>query len=365
MHVVLLRSELKSCVSAIERAVADHPTLPILKNALFEANDGNIRLSATNLELASRSSMSGQVLHPGATTIPLRLFLDMISNIPAERLELELKNDDLSITTDTYEGTIRCASKEEFPIIPSIGKDAREIKLSGVVIREALLQVLPAAQANDLRPELSAILFESSVDSLKLVGTDIFRLAERTIHSIETASDAFRKLVPLKAAQEIARSVSDAQVSLSFDNTQVYITDGKFECISRLVEGLFPEYGHIIPSGFQSEIICDRNELMQGIRLVGVMGQRTGEILINKGVGGKGVDICAKDAVSGEGVWHLSATVKGELKEVRFNARYLLDGLKSFSGKDVFLGLNEDRPAIIKEPKQAELMYLIAPLLTA
>lgn len=368
MKFVVIRSNLKDGISAVERASGENLNLPVLRNMLLEANDNKITATATNLEIAISYSIPGKVIENGKITAPIGVLSNVINNTQSDRLNLEKKGNKVGIKTDNYEATIEGLSADDFPITPKIKNDKEFIEIRSEAIKEAVNQVLVATQFSDLRPELNSVLFDFSLDNLKIVATDSFRLAEKTIGADQFSTnhrDGFRVLVPLKTIQELARVLRDKEVlKIYHDNNQILFKTDQLEFLSRLIDGNFPEYGAIIPRKFGTEIVLDRQEFMNSLKLSGIFGSKSGEVKIKVQESKKAIEVASSDQTVGENIYVLSARTSGKQKnETTFNWRYIIDALKILKTDDVFLGINNDNePAEIKSPGDGSYLYILKPI---
>ncbi|MDR3582015.1 MAG: DNA polymerase III subunit beta [Candidatus Pacebacteria bacterium] len=370
MKFVALRSNIKEAISLIEKAVGENPNLPILKNILIEAKDGVVLFTATNLEIAISHKVTGKIIEDGKIAPPLALFSSLIANIQSDRLNFESKENNLEITTDNYRAVLNGLPSEDFPITPAVEEKERFIEIKGAILKEAIQQVVVAAQFSDLRPELNSVSFDFSFDSLVLAATDGFRLTEKTIPANLFTSknkEVFKMLVPLRTTLEIARIIKDEEeVRLIWDENQILIKTDGTELISRLIEGSFPDYSGIIPHEFGAEVAVNREEFTAAIRLAGIFGQKNSEVKMNIHNNKKAVEITSADQALGENNNMLPAKIKGDIGEVFFNWRYLADAMKGIKTEDVFLGLQEDAgPALIRSTSDSSYFYILKPILKA
>lgn len=368
MKLILIKNNLKDGLAAVERASGENLNLPILKNVFIESQDNNIKLTTTNLEIAINYSVPGKVVESGKITVPISVFLNIINNLQNERLNLEKKNQNLEIKTDNYEATIQGLPPEEFPIIPKIKNNKEFIEIKTELFKEVLNQVISSAQFSDLRPELNSVLFSFSLDALKVVATDSFRLSERTlpINQLTTNHEQeFKILIPLKTSQELLRVLKENEVlKIYHDQNQVLFATERFELISRLVEGVFPEYEAIIPKKFETEVVLDKEEFVNAVKVTSVLGSRISEVRIKIPENKKNIEIFSADQAIGENKYLVPAKIQGKPKEISFNWRYLLDGLKALKTKSVFLGANEEnKPVLIKSPGETYYFYILMPIL--
>ncbi len=368
MKFVAIRSNIKEAISIIERAAGENANLPILKNVLIETESNKITFTATNLEVAITCFVSGKVIENGRVTAPLSLFSNIITNIQSDRLNFGKKGNALEIKTDNYSATLQGLPAEDFPRTPKVNDSGDYFEVKGALLKEAIQQAAVASQFSDLRPELNAMLFDFSIDTLKLAATDGFRLAERSIpQSFFTTKykEPFRMLIPLKTSQEVVRMAKDDEnVRISRDESQVLIKTDRAELISRLTEGSFPDYSQLIPSKFATEVTVSREEFANAIKLAGVFGQKTSELKLVVHPAKKAVEVSSADQALGENDYLLPAKIKGNEIESFFNWRYLADPVRALKTEDIFIGFQEEtNPALIRPTGDSSYFYILKPIL--
>lgn len=368
MKVIVLRAHVREGLSAIERAEGSIQGLPALRNVLVEAENNSIRLVATNLEIAATYLVPGKVLEAGRVAIPLSVFTGVISNLQTERLNLEKRGSGLEVKSDNYQAALQGTSPEEFPLIPKIQNTKEFISIKTSLFKDALGQVIVATQPSDLRPELNSVLLGFSLDALKFAATDSFRLAEKTLSATNLESshkEGFRVLIPLKTAQELLRALKDEDtLRIYHDDNQILFKTEQFELISRLIEGTFPDYAAIIPSKFSAEVVVDRQEFMNALKLASIFGTRSSEVKLAVPTGKKVLDVSSADQVVGENSYLLPAKISGKPGEIVFNWRYVLDALKALKGDEVFFGINEnEEPSLLRSSKDSSYFYILKPII--
>ncbi len=367
MKLIVLKNNLKLGLDTIGRAIGSNLNLPILSNVLIKVATNQIRLSATNLELAITKIIPGKVIEEGSITIPHAVLANIVNNITSERIDLEVKNNNLSIKTDNYKASIQGVGESEFPIIPKIKEGKESVEIQSPAFKEALGKTIVAASISELRPEISGVLLITEPTVVKLVATDSFRLAEAKITDTQFKNNferGFKVIIPLKTAQELLRITGDENViSIYTENNQVLFRTDGIEVISRLIDGNYPDYETIIPKNIDIELLVDRSELVNALRLVGSFTSKVNDVKIHV-KDSKLVEIYSSDNALGENNYILPAKVSGTSIELSFNWKYLLDGVKSSGvSEKVFIGLNENNsPSMIKTPQDASYFYILMPI---
>jgi DNA polymerase-3 subunit beta len=368
MNLILIKDKLRDGLQAVYRASDNHQNLPILKNVLIASGDNQIKLSATNLEIAVSYKVAGKVLEPGSITVPVETLLNLINNLQSERLSLETKSSILEIKTDNYQAKIQGLPPEDFPLIPQISNIEESISLDGGVLKEALTQVSIATQFSELRPELNSVAMTFNLESLVFAATDSFRLAEKTLQNHEFKTSLSRDvfcLIPLKSVQELLRVLKDGEeVTIHLDQNQILFKAEQFEFISRLLQGSFPDYKKVIPEKYGAEAVLKKEELAGALKLTGILSPKISEVKIKFLENKKAMEIFSVEESVGENSYVLSAKISGKTGEVGFNWRYLLDGLKAIPREEVLFGVNDDNhPSILKSAADPSYFYILMPIL--
>ena len=366
MKLIILKNHLKVGLDAVGRATVSNLNLPILGNVLIKTINNQIKLSATNLEIAITKTVYGKIIEDGSVTIPYNVLSNIVNNTTSERINLETKQNNLIIKTDNYEAKLAGIGESEFPIIPKVkeGKDFLEIKSD--VLREKLEGVVIAAGISDLRPEISGVFFNLEPSELKLAATDTFRLAEGKIPGSQiknTFPQGFGIIVPLKTTQEVIRIISGEEPTTIFvDNNQILFKTQDLEVVSRLIEGKFPDYNSIVPKDWDARVLVSKEELINALKLTSSLGSRVNEVRLKTG-NKKVLEVYSSDNALGENNYLVPAKINGPDTQIAFNWRYLLEGVKALSGDQVFLGLNgENKPAIINTSGDVSYFYILMPI---
>ncbi|MEE8131715.1 MAG: DNA polymerase III subunit beta [Candidatus Paceibacterota bacterium] len=371
MKLIILRSNLKDGLGMINRIGGENLNLPVLKNFLIETADNKIKLSATNLELAITNFISGKIIEEGSLTVPINILTSIINNLQTERINLEVKDNNLIIKADNYQAKIQGIKKEEFPIIPKINNEQNFLEISTSILKQSLFSVISAAQISNMRPELNGIFFDFQINSLKLAATDSFRLAEKTISNNQfktTLNKQFKTIIPLKTIQEITRVIKDSndKTIIYFDPNQVLFKNNDLEIISRLIDGEFPDYQAIIPESTETEIIINREQLINAIKLASAFIDRLSEIKITIKEKTKNIEVYSTGQGVGENQYLIPAKIKGPSLEIVFNWRFLFDGLKNLNSEDIIMEFNgNNKPVVIKSPDDISYFYVLMPIKTS
>jgi len=366
MKLIILKSHLKVGLDSVGRATVSNLNLPVLGNILIKTINNQIKLSATNLEIAITKTVYGKIIEDGSITVPYIVLSNIVNNTTSERINLETKQNNLIIKTDNYEAKIAGIGENEFPIIPNIKEGKEYLEIAASILKNSLDMVVIAAGISDLRPEISGVFFNLELSELKLAATDTFRLAEIKIPGLQIKNNfnqGFSVIIPLKTTQELTRIIGGSDmVNIYIDNNQILFKTQDLEVVSRLIEGKFPDYNSIIPKDSDVQVLVGKEDLINALKLTSSLSSRVNEVRL-KVDGKKVLEVYSSDNALGENNYLVPAKITGKDAQIAFNWRYLLDGVRVLSGDQVFLGINnESKPVIINTPKDISYFYILMPI---
>lgn len=349
--------------------------LPILGNVLLKTEGGNLKVSATNLEIAVSTLIRGKVEVDGEYTVPAKLFMDYVSLLPQGKVELALLEEGLQVTASGQETIIRGTSSQEFPLIPKLTKSSGAI-FPVADLKQAISQVVFAVSLSESRPELSGVCCEfggaSGEGMAAFAATDSYRLAERVI-AIKSGSLAGKMIVPSRTMLEISRILSSYKdelgvpedVELVVTDNQLVMTYGNTELVSRLIEGAFPDYRQIIPENFKVVAVLERGDLQKAVKsasLFSRQGLYDVHISVNASQGSVGVS--SADQGTGKTSTVIAGAVEGIDANVVVNFKYLGDGLSAMGVSKVKLQMNDSMSPVLVVPDSTtdKYRYLVMPI---
>ncbi|MEI8060934.1 MAG: DNA polymerase III subunit beta [Candidatus Berkelbacteria bacterium] len=364
MKISCTQANLNKGLSIVSRIVGTRTTLPVLSNIYLEAKDGQLKLSATDLEIGVTTSIGAKVDEEGALTVPARLISDFIAANSDESLDLESKATTMHLKSARYEANIKGIDSSEYPVLPDISKDSL-IDLATGDFTQAISEVVVACATDDTRPVLSGIYFKFEKDFLYLVATDSYRLAEKKI-SIPGSDVEKEFIVPARTMQEILRITAAAsgleKVGISATDNQVSFTIGDTQVVSRLIEGSFPNYKQIIPSAFKSAAEIEVKEFSSAIKMASLFARQGGNNVKIRFEGPEVTITSVADQV-GDNISKVPATVSVDSEEITFNAKYIGDILQVLPDKKLVFEVNDRFSAgVIRPEKSKDFVYIIMPL---
>jgi DNA polymerase-3 subunit beta len=347
MRVSCLQENLAKGLSIVGRAVATRSTLPVLSNILLATDQGRLKLSATNLEIGITCWIGAKVEEDGAMTVPARTFVDLVSALPAERVDMELvvRTQTLNLKCGRFENNVRGIDATEFPLIPTADDD-KAIRIDPEVLRTLVNQVVFAAATDESRPILTGVLARFDNDKVTFAASDGFRLAVRTAPLLEPVPAPLSVIIPARALAELGRISGDQEdpvtVNITPSKSQVLFHLDHIELVSQLIDGNFPDYTQIIPKKKETRTVVGTAELLKACKAANVFARESANIVkltIEPGseLAPGHITVQATSAETGDNVGEMDATVDGTPIQIAFNVKYLIDMLSAANAAQVAL----------------------------
>ena len=381
MKVVCSQSELNAALQLVSRAVATRPTHPVLANVLLTADAGTNRLSLTgfDLNLGIQTSLAASVETSGAITLPARLLGEIVSRLASDSpitLATEESGEQVQLTSLSGSYQMRGLPADDYPELPMV-ESGMTLKLQPAGLVQALKGTLFASSADEAKQLLTGVHLRFNAKALEAAATDGHRLAvlqvedalEDAAASSDDAAEGFAVTLPARSLREVERLMagwrSDDPVSLFCDRGQVVFLAADQMVTSRTLEGTYPNYGQLIPDGFNRTLALDRRGLIAALERIAVLADQHNNVVKFTSQPAEGVVQISADAQDvGSGSESLAASLTGDAIQIAFNVRYLLDGLKAMGSDRVVLHCNAPTtPAVLKPEGDAEAFtYLVMPV---
>lgn len=373
LKIFSLQENLKQGLALVGHISSKNVNLPILNNVLIKAEEGKIKLTATNLEIGVVSAVRGKIEREGSFTVNSKIISDCINLLPNKKIGLEQKDNDLLVDCENYQAKAKGQSAEEFPLIPEVDRK-NYFSAEAEEVKKAISQVIFATALSETRLELSGVLFDFSGGSLTMAATDSYRLAEKKIKIKANSEEEKKIIVPAKTLQELLRVLSislddeveekNTEIKFYISENQILFTYGPTELVSRLIEGQYPDYQQIIPNNSQTKISIDRQELIRAVKMASLFS-KTGvnDVNLDFPLSKNQVVISSVSGQTGENITNLEAKVSGGDNSIVVNHRYLLEGLNNIEKETVKIEvIDSNTPCIIRPEQDESYLYIIMPI---
>lgn len=377
MKFVCPQTELNTHLSLVSRVVPARPSKPVLSNVLIKVDENaqQITLIGFDETIGIQTVFRATVEEPGELTLPAKLLESIISRLPNEDIAIQEVDEDaaITITCSSGEYQVRGLSAENYPSLPLV-EDGQATQLSTESLLAGLRGSLFATSADETKQVLTGVHLLAETDTLEFAATDGHRLAVvRT--SDESGSDtaapdasAIDVTVPAKALRELEKMLqaysSSEPVALRFDRTQVIFELGDQRLTTRLLEGQYPNYRQLVPKQFERQVTVDRKLFAVALERIAVLADQKNNIVklsLDPEQQNVAISVEAQEVGSGREV--LAAQITGDMLDIAFNVRYLLDGLKALDTSEIQVQCNTaTSPSVITPLGELQMTYLVMPV---
>ncbi|MBU2264070.1 DNA polymerase III subunit beta, partial [Patescibacteria group bacterium] len=379
LKIFSLQENLKQGLALVGHVSGKNVNLPILNNILIKAEQGKIKLIATNLEIGVISTVRGKIEREGLFTVSSKIISDCINLLPNKKIGLKQKENFLLVDCENFQAKIKGQSAEEFPLIPEIDRK-NYFSANPEEVKKAISQVIFAAAASETRLELSGVLLVFSENNLTIAATDSYRLAEKKIKiksnnkEEKEEKEEKRIIVPAKTLHELLRILSvtlddgieekNSEIQFYISENQILFIYGSTELVSRLIEGQYPDYQQIIPVASKTKISIDRQELIRAVKIASLFSKAgINDVNLDFLEGKNQVIISSVSGQTGENITKLEAGVLGNDNSIVVNYRYLLEGLSNIEKEIIKIEvIDSNTPCIIKPEQDEGYLYIIMPI---
>ncbi|NMB70242.1 DNA polymerase III subunit beta [candidate division WWE3 bacterium] len=366
MKISCLQENLAKGLNTVSRAVAAKAPMPVLGNILLATEDGRLKLAATNLETTVITYIGCSVQDEGSITVPARLLKEFVINLPAGTLSLSTEHDILHVKSDKTKSKFNGINADEFPELPSISFEKNYVEIDPKVFALTVSLVAFAAGSDDTRPIFTGVYINFDGENMTIASTDGFRLSEKILKTNGKA-ESFSAVVPAKTLLEISKIYSGAEQNVKMavnttGNMVFFHADDTF-VTSIILDGQYPDYKRIVPKESVLNAIFSSQDFVEAVKLTNIFAKEgNNTIKVRFDPEGK-IRINTLAEESGEHESEIAAEIEGELMEIAFNSKYLLDYLNNVKTEKITLKTSGNvSPCLFQSEENTEFFHIIMPM---
>jgi DNA polymerase III subunit beta len=368
MKATIERATLLRSLAHVQSVVERRNTIPILSNVLLEATaEGGIRLMATDLDLQIVETIEAAVDQPGATTVSAHTLFDIVRKLPeGSQVQLAAAEGKMAINAGRARFNLQTLPRDDFPVIAE-GELPTKFELPAATLRQIIDKTRFAISTEETRYYLNGIFFHVSDEAqpvLKAAATDGHRLARVTVPRPDGAEGMPDIIVPRKCVAEIRKLLEevDGTVAVSLSNTKVRFDLGTAILTSKLIDGTFPDYSRVIPTGNDKMLKLDPKSFMEGVdRVSTIASEKTRAVKM--ALDRDKITLSVTSPENGTASEEVPGDYAAQGFEIGFNARYLMDILHQIDGDVVEVHLADAAaPTLIRENDKAPALYVLMPM---
>lgn len=375
MKLNVSKDEMQEKLSNIQNIVEKKNTMPILSHFLLDAGKKESYIVATDLETALKEPVEVKVEEEGKLCIPARKLFEIVREMDGDLLFESVDESSsgggwLKVKAGTSEFRLACLSANDFPVWPAM-EDVEEITIDATVLMEMIERTIYSAGESDTRYTLNGLLFhiQPKDKSLTIVGTDGHRLALIMKQMEGEGKDEKKIIVPRKAVSELRRFLnSEAEKTkiLIGKNHLLFIVGVEVQFLTRLIEGAYPNYEHVIPQANEKKVSINREAFTKALRRVSVMSRERANAVrfdFGESASGGNLVISSSNPDLGEAREEVAIDYKGDKLSAGFNAKYLIEAMGAMMAERVVLELQDPlSPVLVKEEGSKDYRCVVMPM---
>ena len=369
MKFVIEKPVIYKALTHLQNIVNKKNTLPILSNILIEAGQNFLNLSSTDMDISIKEKINCNVIESGSTTLNAQIMFDIIKKLP-ETSEVEFISNDskiLTIRSNVSKFSLSCLPKDEFPIIETETK-GKKLKVKSQTIFKLIDKTKFAISNEETRYFLNGLYFnihpEENSSVITFVGTDGHRLATSSAYVDKNIDEIPGVIIPKKTINELSKLLSenssDIEIDISLNKIVFYIDN--LILVSKLIDGNFPDYKRVIPSGNDKHLIINRLNLLAAVDRVSTITNEKSPSIKLKLLKNQ-INLSTINNENSTATEDIEVNYDGIEIEIGFNARYIMDMLDHLVGEEIKISFNDNStPIIAQEKSSSDIIYVLMPM---
>jgi DNA polymerase-3 subunit beta len=365
MKATIERATLLKGLSHVQSVVERRNTIPILSNVLLEATaEGVLRLMATDLDLQINEQVAAAVDQPGAITVSAHTLFDIARKLPeGSQVSLSAADGRMTIVAGRARFSLATLPRDDFPVIAE-GELPTRFELPAETLKQIIDKTRFAISTEETRYYLNGIFLHVADDTLKAAATDGHRLARVTVARPEGAEGMPDVIVPRKCVGELRKLLDevDGSVGVSLSGSKIRFDLGQAILTSKLIDGTFPDYSRVIPTGNDKILRIDPSSFMEGVDRVSTIATEKTRA-VKMALDRDKITLSVTSPENGTAAEEVPGDYNADGLEIGFNARYLLDILGQIEGDTVEMHLADAAaPTLLRENDKAAALYVLMPM---
>lgn len=351
MKFIVSSSYLLKQLQVLGSVINSNNTLPILDNFLFELDNNQLKVSASDLETTMSATLEIDSTSTGSVAVPAKLLLDILKTFPEQPLTFTVEeNSTIEISSNSGKYALAYAPGDEFPKAMVL-EEASKTTVPAEVLATAISKTIFAAGNDDLRPVMSGVFFQFSTEGLIFVATDAHKLVKYARTDVKAAqtSDFIMPKKPLNILKGIL-GAHDVDVVIEYNDSNAVFSFDNYRLVCRLIDGKYPNYEAVIPKENPNKLLIDRNQFLNSVRRVSIFSNKTTHQIRLK-MAGTELNISAEDVdYSNKADERLTCDYQGDDMQIGFNSRFLIEMLTNLQSDEIQLEMSLPNRAGILTP---------------
>lgn len=364
MKFSINQESLNEALNIVNKAVSQRSTIPALAGIKIDASENEVILRSTDLELSIQGTKPALIEEDGTVLLPAKLLVDIVSTLPDEAVNIEVKDEKAEIICGNSNFKIRTLNATDYPEFPKVETNEK-VTLPYSQFSKMTKKVARMIARDDSRPILQGVNVNVAANNLELVATDAYRIAVGKAQIETDNTNEFSAVIPGSFLMDIAGLKGDIQSAVvSLSENQVVVECADYTFINRRIAGNFPNYKQLLPQNTTLKATFNNKVLAEAVRRIAVLSSVSQSLTMTLDPNSNKLALSgnAADIGSCEEAIDVSYEGASEKITISFNCSYVLDGLGCFESENISLEVIDDaKPGIFKD-EEGSTIYILLPV---
>lgn len=361
-------SDLQKALSVAVGALGSGSVVYILEDFLFDIQDNELTISASNMEVSITTTLEIQGQENGLIAIPGKILQDTLKALPAQPINFSMEEEEQILLVESSFGQYKmaCDKTEDYPNIPTADSED-ELSIPAHILQKAISNSLFAVSSDEMRVAMTGLYTQVDFDKIVFVATDAHKLVKYTYSGVNgNFSSSF--IIPKKALSLLKTILPhDGDIKVAFDRNFAFFSWGNTKMSCRLIDAQYPDYNVVIPVNNPYKMRVNREAFLSSMRRINIYANKTtNQVALS--IADKSLTIYTKDLdFSNEAVEQLNCEYEGEPMDIGFNARFVVEMLSVLDSDEVVMELSEPGKAGLVIPTELDenedLLMLVMPVM--
>ena len=371
MNFIVSSTYLLKNLNSISGVITSNPVVPILENVLFEIENGNLLITASDLQTSVLVELQVESKEDGSVAIPAKILIETLKNLPEQPVTFSIDEQNYNIEINSDNGRYKLAGENsaDFPKVPEVN-DGYSSVLDSSVLHSAISNTIFSTSTDELRPAMTGVFFKLSSQSCSFVSTDGHRLVKyiRTdVKGDEVEHDMILPRKSLNLLKSILPTEKSSEIKLEFNAANAFFSYENVMMVCRLIDERYPDYENVIPSDNSNIITLDKSDILSSLKRISIYANKTTNQVRLK-ISGSEILISAEDLdFSNEANERISCEHDGDDIEIGFNAKFLIEMLSNLNSEKISFKLSEPNKAGLIVPgeisDEEDITMLVMPVM--
>ncbi len=364
MNIKIKRDVLLKPLSSVVGIVEKRQALPILSNLLLVGKDSKLIFTATDLEMQTSLNIDADISNEFEITISARKLFDITRALPENsELEFQITDSRINVKAGKSKFNLQTLPSKDYPILKRNDVEGVSFEISQKNLKALLKQVDFAMAQQDIRYYLNGLLFEIQGQKLNIVGTDGHRLSF-TSTKLNQSFEKKEVIIPRKTIMELIKLLEedDGNVVVEILNQQVTFKFNDIFLITKVIDGKFPDYNRVIPSGYENGFMINRQALLSAMQRASILSNekyRGIRLVLSE----NNMQLITTNSEQEEAQEDIEISYNKETIDIGFNVTYLIDVLNNIQFDQLFFAFKDSNSScLVTIPNNDDYKYVVMPM---